>query len=56
VRARLVKAPFRLKVFDAAIREKLAKDEAEIEHLRKVARRNAEPNPEEPQVAAGGLA
>lgn len=51
VRARLSKAPFRLKVFDAAIREKLAKDAAEIEHLRKVARRNA---PDEQQRAVGG--
>lgn len=41
VRARLSKPPFKLKVFDAAIREKLARDQAEIEHLRKVARRNA---------------
>jgi len=55
VRARLVKAPFKLKVFDAALREKLAKDEAEIEHLRKIARRNAEPDPgAEPLAASGG--
>lgn len=40
VRARLSKAPFKLKVFDAAIREKLAADEAAIEHFRMVARRN----------------
>ncbi len=48
VSGRLGKAPFRLKVFDAAIREKLAADAVEIEHLRRVARRNAEP-----QAAAG---
>jgi hypothetical protein len=41
VRARLSKAPFKFKVFDAAIREKLAEDAAAIEHLNKVARRNA---------------
>lgn len=40
VRARLSKAPFKLKVFDAAIREKLAADQAQIEHLRLVAQRN----------------
>lgn len=40
VRPTLRKAPFTLKVFDSAIREKLAEDAAEIEHLRKVARRN----------------
>lgn len=45
------KRPFSLKFFDAAIREKLADDERQIEHLRKVARRNAEP---EQQAAAGG--
>jgi uncharacterized protein YdaU (DUF1376 family) len=50
VRARLSKPPFKLKVFDAAIREKLAADQAEIEHLRKVARRNAP----EAQLGAGG--
>jgi hypothetical protein len=33
------KAPFSLKFFDAAIREKLAADQREIEHLRKVQRR-----------------
>lgn len=52
VRARLSKAPFKLKVFDGAIREKLARDEAEIEHLRKVSRRNAEPS-DQAQAAAG---
>lgn len=40
VRARLSKPPFKLKVFDAAIREKLAADAAAIDHLRKVAERN----------------
>ncbi len=40
VSARLGKAPFKLKVFDAAIREKLADDEREIAHLRRVAERN----------------
>lgn len=49
VRQTLSKAPFTLKVFDGAIREKLARDAAEIEHLRKVQRRNA---PEgQPQAA-----
>lgn len=49
VAGQLSKAPFRLKVFDAAVREKLAKDANEIEHLRKVARRNA---PAEAQAEA----
>lgn len=48
VRPQLAKAPFKLRVFDAAIREKLAADEAEIEHLRRVARRNGAPA-EQPQ-------
>lgn len=43
VRPTLQKAPFTLKIFDAYIREKLAADEAEIEHLRRVARRNGAP-------------
>jgi hypothetical protein len=42
--------PRTLKVFDTAIREQLAADQREIEHLRKVARRNM---PEQ-QAAAGG--
>jgi hypothetical protein len=50
VRPTLRKAPFTLKVFDPYIREKLAADAAEIEHLRKVARRNM---PEQ-RAAAGG--
>lgn len=50
VRSRLSKAPFKLKVFDGAIREKLATDAAEIEHLRKVARRNGA----DEQPAVGG--
>lgn len=40
VSRRLGKAPFKLKVFDAAIREKMANDQREIDHLRKVAARN----------------
>ena len=48
VRGHLAKPPFRLKVFDAAIREKLDADRREIEHLRLVARRN------DPQAVAGG--
>lgn len=36
--------PSNLKYFDAAIRDKLAEDQRQIEHLRLVARRNAEPN------------
>jgi uncharacterized protein YdaU (DUF1376 family) len=39
VRGQLTRPPFKLKVFDAAIREKLAADQREIEHLRKVQRR-----------------
>lgn len=50
VRPTLSKPPFTLKVFDPHIREKLAADAAEIEHLRRVARRNSD----EPQAAAGG--
>ena len=41
VRATLSKPPFKFKVFDAAIREKLAADEVEMNHLRRVAQRNA---------------
>lgn len=40
VKARLDRPPFKLKVFDAAIREKFAKDAADIAHLRRVAERN----------------
>lgn len=43
VRARLSKAPFKLKVFDGAIREKLAADEAESERLRSISRRYEQP-------------
>lgn len=49
LRANADRAPFKLKFFDAAIREKLDADQREIEHLERVARRNAEP-----QAAAGG--
>lgn len=38
--SRTGKPPRTLKIFDAALREKLAEDERYIEHLRKVARRN----------------
>lgn len=41
VREAAGKAPGSLKYFEPAIREKLARDQAEIEHLRKVAARNA---------------
>jgi hypothetical protein len=44
VAPRLGKAPFKLKVFDAAIREKLAADEAEIQRLRAVTRRFEQSN------------
>lgn len=50
LRANADRPPFKLKFFDAAIREKLAADQAEIEHLRRVARRNAP----ESHAAAGG--
>jgi hypothetical protein len=50
VRARLSKAPFKLKVFDAAIREKLAADQAEIAALRRISRRYEE---EEQATGAG---
>lgn len=43
VRARLSKPPFKFKVFDGPIREKLAADEAEIERLRGISRRYEEP-------------
>ncbi|WP_028970144.1 YdaU family protein [Sphingomonas sp. URHD0057] len=36
----LNKPPFKLKVFDVAIREKLAADQSEIERLRRIAERN----------------
>ena len=49
LRATMTKAPFSLKYFDAAIREKLAEDERQIAHFRKVAARNADS-----QAAAGG--
>lgn len=39
VGATLAKAPFTLKVFDAAIREKLAEDEREIQRLRRISER-----------------
>lgn len=51
VRPTLRKAPFKLKVFDAAIREKLAADEAEIERLRGISRRFGEADRAQ---AAGG--
>lgn len=43
VRPTLGKPPFTFKVFDPHIREKLAADQAEIEHLRRVAERNKLP-------------
>jgi uncharacterized protein YdaU (DUF1376 family) len=54
VRARLSKAPFKLKVFDAAIREKLAADNAEIERLRNISRRYEAEEERQRQVAASG--
>lgn len=58
VRGQLTKPPFKLKVFDAAIREKFAAEAREIERLRKVQRRFAD-DPEvksfeERRAAAGG--
>lgn len=53
VRPTLSKAPFTLKVFDPHIREKLAADQAEIEHLRKISRRY-EAVEREQQAASGG--
>lgn len=52
VRARLSKPPFTLKVFDSAIREKLAADAAEIERLRGISRRYEDE--ERRQAAIGG--
>jgi len=43
MRARLAKPPFKLKYFDAAIREKLAADQHEIERLRAMRRRYEQP-------------
>lgn len=51
VAASLSKPPFKLKVFDAAIREKLAADEREIARLESVTRRYSEA----PEAAAGGV-
>lgn len=48
VKSGLSKPPFKLKVFDAAIREKLAEDEARATHLRRIAERN-----KPPQTATG---
>jgi uncharacterized protein YdaU (DUF1376 family) len=53
VRARLSKAPFKLKVFDAAIREKLAEDETERERHRTMARRYEAIEEQERAAAAG---
>lgn len=59
VRQQLAKPPFKLKVFDAAIREKLAADEREIARLRKVSRQYAGEQPAttfEQQTAAASAA
>jgi uncharacterized protein YdaU (DUF1376 family) len=45
------RAPFKLKFFDAAIREKVAADAVEIERLKGISRRYAD---EQPATAAGG--
>lgn len=56
VRANLSKPPFKLKVFDAAIREKLAADQAEIVRLEGVGRRMQQMDEAQaPRLAAGGV-
>lgn len=52
VKERLGRPPFKLKVFDGAIREKLAADQAEIDRLKRISRRFEEE--EKRQAAAGG--
>lgn len=52
VKARLDRPPFKLKVFDAAIREKVAADQAEIARLRRM-RRQYEDESEQPSIAGG---
>lgn len=53
VRARLSKAPFKLKVFDAAIREKLAQDQVEIENLKRIQRKYQDQPPASAERVGG---